>query len=352
MNKNLLRLTLASVLTFALLFAAVPFQQTSAVGNGPNLNDNQTIKKERVKTYEEMSDFLYHVTDRSDRLELEVIGQSVKERDLFLVKFGNNPENPTIVFLTQQHGNEELITEGALNVIKNLSTNSRAVRELADNVNVLFVPRINPDGAEADVNFDISDYTAGGISTRFNANGIDLNRDHNDLTQPETTALHENVLQKYDIDYLIDFHHQGTSPILDDRYVSGSMLYPTNPGVNPETVEGSKQLGSVIYDAVEAKGWGHLAKYPGGTANTIARNGLAYTYDFSTLLFEMRGMTDNSREEAVLGQKSNGYLIQQAVVAMEAAMHAIADGSIEEADTTFWDELPYQQYGPSEEEGE
>ncbi|MBM7094995.1 carboxypeptidase [Bacillus sp. H-16] len=349
MNRNIMKLVFASALTLVLLLASLPFQQAGAVGNGPNINPNQSINKDRVKTYEEMSDFLYHVTDRSDRLELEVIGQSVKERDLFLVKFGNNPDNPTIVFLTQQHGNEEMITEGALHVIKNLSGNSRQVRELEEKVNVLFVPRINPDGAEGDVNFDISDYTAGGTSTRFNANEVDLNRDHNDRTQPETIALHENVLQKYDIDYLIDFHHQGTSPVLDDRYVSGSMLYPTNPGVSEETVIGSKQLGSVIYDAVTAKGWGHLAKYPGGSENTIARNGLAYEYDFSTLLFEMRGMTDNSREEAVLGQKSNGYLIKQAVVSMEAAMEAIADGSIHDADINFWDDLPYQEYRDQEE---
>ncbi|WP_026691171.1 M14 family zinc carboxypeptidase [Alteribacter aurantiacus] len=350
MNRNIMKMACASILTLVLLVSTLPIQ-AGAVGNGPNINPNQTINKDRVKTYEEMSDFLYHVTDRSDRLELEVIGQSVKERDLFLVKFGNNPDNPTIVFLTQQHGNEEMITEGALQVIKNLSGNSRHVRDLEERVNVLFVPRINPDGAEGDVNFDISDYTAGGVSTRFNANEVDLNRDHNDLTQPETIALHENVLQKYDIDYLIDFHHQGTSPTLDGRYVSGSMLYPTNPGVNEDTVIGSKQLGSVIYDAVTSHGWGHLAKYPGGDANTIARNGLAYEYDFSTLLFEMRGMTDNSREEAVLGQKSNGYLIRQAVVSMEAAMEAIADESILEADIDFWDELPFQEYG-GEEEGQ
>ncbi|MED4123316.1 M14 family zinc carboxypeptidase [Halalkalibacterium halodurans] len=326
-------------------------QQAFAVGNGPNYNGNETIKKERVKNYEEMVSFLEHVTSRSDLLELETIGQSVMGRDLFLVTFGTNPDNPTIVFLTQQHGNEEMVTEGALNVIKNLSTNSRQVRELADSVNVLFVPRLNPDGAEADVLFELEDYVGGGLLTRTNANGVDLNRDHTDLTQPETRALHENVLQKYDIDYLIDFHHQGTSQAIDGRYVSGSMLYPTNSSVTPEVVEGSKQLGKVVYDAVEARGFGLIGRYNGGTANTIARNGLASTYGFSTLLFEMRGMTDHSREEAVLGQKSNGYLIKQAEIAMTAAMEAIADGSILEADTSFWDELPLQR-PIGEEEGE
>ncbi|WP_218141982.1 M14 family zinc carboxypeptidase [Salipaludibacillus aurantiacus] len=329
-------------LAMAMLLSVFLPAQTGAVGEGPNYNGNETIKNERLTSYEDMADFLHKMDDRSDLLEVEVFGQSVQGRDLFLTKFGNNPDNPTVLFLTQQHGNEALVTEAALDVIRKLSRNTPQVREWADHVNVMIIPRLNPDGAMGDVNFDISDYVAGGQSTRFNANGVDLNRDHVDRNEPETYALHTNVLQVYDIDYLVDFHHQGTQSAVDDRYVSGSILYPTNPDVNETVVEMSKQLGSVMYDAVEDRGFGHLGKYRGGEATTISRNGLAYEYDIATLLFEMRGMTDHSNPDMVLGQKSNGYLIQQGVISMEAAISAIADRSIEEADITFWDELPFQ----------
>lgn len=338
-----LKKTMTLALSFVLLlsFAILP-AQTGAVGEGPNYNGNETIKNERLASYEDMVDQLERAASRSENIELEVFGQSVQERDLYLVKFGNNPDNPTILFLTQQHGNEALVTEAALNVIRDLSNNKKANRELADEVNVLFVPRLNVDGAEGDVNFDISHYAGGGQSTRFNANEVDLNRDHVDRNEPETYALHTNVLQQYDIDYLVDFHHQGTQSAVDDKYVSGSILYPTNEDVDPQVVEMSKQLGSIMYDAVEDRGFGHLGKYNGGSATTISRNGLAYEYDIATLLFEMRGMTDHERESAILGQKSNGYLIQQGVVSMNAAIEAIADSSINSADISFWDTLPVQ----------
>ncbi|NJP38614.1 M14 family zinc carboxypeptidase [Alkalicoccus luteus] len=345
MKKTLV--TLLAVLMF--LSMALP---AGAVGKGPNYNGNETINDSRLTSNEDLMAQVERAAERSDFMELEIIGQSVKGRDLPLLKFGTNPDNPTILFLTQQHGNEVLITEGALQVIRSLSNNRRQNAELAENVNVFFVPRINPDGAIGDVDFDTSDYVAGGLATRTNANNVDLNRDHNELTQPENIALHENVLQAYDIDYLVDFHHQGARSAIDGELVSGSILHPTNEGVDPAVAEMSKQLGSVMYDSVEDRGWGLLAKYPGGDANTIARNGLAFDYDIATLLFEMRGMIDNVNESAVLGQKSNGYLIQQAVVSMEAAIEAIADRSIEDADTSFWDTLETQSFLPQEEEGE
>ena len=225
----------------------------------------------------------------SDLLSLEVYGQSVKGRDLYLAKFGNNDENPTVLYLTQQHGNEALTTEGALQFIKHLTSNSQEVKEMLENVNILVAPRLNVDGAEGDVDFSLDDYVAG-THTRYNANEVDLNRDHVDRNQPETKSLHENVLQKYRPDYMIDLHHQGAETTLGDtdELVSGSILYPTNEDVDPEVVEKSKQLGAVLYNTVESRGFGTLSKYIGGSAPTISRNGLAVEYGIATLLFEMR----------------------------------------------------------------
>ncbi|KGX91348.1 peptidase M14 carboxypeptidase A [Pontibacillus halophilus JSM 076056 = DSM 19796] len=323
---------------------AAPIQDAHAA-NGPNYQGNETIKNERLHSYEEMVNFLEQVEQRSQHMELEVYGQSVKERDLYLAKFIQDESNPTILFLTQQHGNETLTTEAALNVIKKLSSNGKPVREILDNVNVLIAPRLNVDGAEGDVNFSLEDYVSG-THTRYNANGVDLNRDHIDREQPETKALHENILQVYKPDYMIDLHHQGTQVTLgeDGPLVSGSILYPTNDQVPEDVLQGSKQLGSVLYGAIEAKGYGILSKYPGGTANTISRNGLANEYGISTLLFEMRGMADHYREDYVLGQKSNGKLIQQGVTGMMAVLESIADDSIYEADVSFWDDLTESYY--------
>ncbi len=108
----------------------------------------------------------------------------------------------------------------------------------------------------------------------------------------------------------------------------------------------SRWLGAIVHGAVESYGWGLLGRYVGGDATTIARNGLAVDYDISTLLFEMRGMSDHNWEGAVLGQKSNGYLIKQTVVTLEATARAIADGSIETVDISIWDTLTPQRSLP------
>ncbi|GIO19609.1 hypothetical protein J18TS1_27090 [Oceanobacillus oncorhynchi subsp. incaldanensis] len=339
-SKKLLMFSLAGA--FVVGGSTLTSPAVHAVGNGPNYNGNETVNTSILTTYDEMVDYLKKQDSKQSQMELEVIGQSMKGRDLYLVKYISNPENPTILFLTQQHGNEQLTTEGTLEFIKHLGTGK--TKGVLDNVNVLIVPMLNPDGAMGDVDFDLDDYIASGDRhlTRYNAAGEDLNRDHVNKIFPETQALHNNVLSAYDIDYMIDLHHQGANSERDGKLVSGSILYPTTENADPEVVHKSKQLGAVVFDKIDSTGWGHLGKYNGGSAETISRNGISVEYGISTLLFEMRGMSDHSNESAILGQKSNGYLIKQTVNTLDAAVRAISDGSINNKDVSFWDTLPTQ----------
>ncbi|HWL24210.1 MAG TPA: M14 family zinc carboxypeptidase [Ureibacillus sp.] len=341
MKKKVFALSLTGLLA---LGAVTPASLTAyAVGEGPNYGGNESIQTSILHTYDSMVDYLKKQDAKQDAMQLEVIGQTVKGRDIYLAKYITDPSNPTILFLTQQHGNEQLTTEGALEFIKHLGTGK--TKGVLDNVNVLIIPMLNADGAMGDVNFSLDDYKADGGRhlTRYNAVGVDLNRDHVDKIQPETRALHENVFQKYHIDYMIDLHHQGTQSRRDGELVSGSILYPTNSNVKPEVLEKSKKLGAVVFNAVDSTGWGHLGKYNGGDGENIGRNGAAVQYDISTLLFEMRGMSDHEGEWAIIGQKSNGYLIKQTITTLDAAVRAIADGSIETVDASFWDTLATQR---------
>lgn len=352
LKKKVLSVSLSSLMALGAVTAvSMPAQ---AVGNGPGAG-NGSIQTSILHTYDSLVDYLKTQDAKQQAMELEVIGQTVKGRDIYMAKYISNPANPTILFLTQQHGNEQLTTEGALEFIKHLGTGK--TKGVLDHVNVLIIPMLNADGAMGDVNFSLDNYLADGDRhlTRYNANYIDLNREHDKAPsqmEPEARALHENVLQKYKIDYLIDLHHQGTLSETEGQLVSGSILYPTSPSVKPEVLEGSKKLGSVVYNAIQPTGWGHLGKYSGGSTNNIGRNGIAAYYDVSTLLFEMRGMSDHYIESYAIGQKSNGYLIKQTITTLDAAVRAIADGSIESADTSFWDTLPTQKNRQSEESDE
>jgi murein tripeptide amidase MpaA len=348
------RKTLATFRTLAagalaLAVVAGPAPLAQAVGEGPNYDGNGQITTSKLATYDQMVSFLKDQDARQSAMELEVIGQTVKGRDIHLVKYISDPAKPTILYLTQQHGNEQLTTEGALEFVKHLGTGKSEA--ILDGVNILIVPMLNADGAMGDVNFPLDDYLAKGDRnmTRYNAEEVDLNRDHVDKVQPETQALHNNVMRKYTVDYMIDLHHQGTRSERDGKLVSGSILYPTTPNADPAVVEKSKQLGAVDFNNVDSTGWGHLGKYVGGSAETISRNGIAVEYGIATLLFEMRGMSDHYADGVALGLRSNGYLIQQTVTTLTATAAAIADGSIADADTSFWDSLATQTSRPGEE---
>lgn len=352
LKKKVLSVSLSGLMALGAVTAVG--MPAGAVGNGPSTG-NGSIQTSILHTYDSLVDYLKTQDAKQEAMELEVIGQTVKGRDIYMAKYISNPENPTILFLTQQHGNEQLTTEGALEFIKHLGTGKTS--GVLDNVNILVIPMLNADGAMGDVNFSLDDYLADGDRhlTRYNANYVDLNREHDKETsemEPEARALHENVFAKYNIDYMIDLHHQGTLSETEGKLVSGSILYPTNPNVDPEVLEGSKKLGSVVFNALHHTGWGHIGKYVGGSGENIGRNGAAVRYDISTLLFEMRGMSDHYYEPYALGQKSNGYLIKQTITTLDATVRAIADGSIETADTSFWDTLPEQKNRTGEEADE
>ncbi|KON88287.1 carboxypeptidase [Sporosarcina globispora] len=352
LKKKVLSVSLSGLMALGAVTAVG--MPAGAVGNGPSTG-NGSIQTSILHTYDSLIDYLKTQDAKQEAMQLEVIGQTVKGRDIYMAKYISNPENPTVLFLTQQHGNEQLTTEGALEFIKHLGTGKTS--GVLKNVNILVIPMLNADGAMGDVNFSLDDYLADGDRhlTRYNANRVDLNREHDKETskmEPEARALHENVFKKYNIDYMIDLHHQGTLSETEGKLVSGSILYPTNSNVKPEVLEKSKKLGSVVFNSLHHTGWGHIGKYVGGTGENIGRNGAAVRYDISTLLFEMRGMSDHNYEPYALGQKSNGYLIKQTITTLDATVKAIADGSINSADISFWDTLPEQTTRQNEEDDE
>ncbi len=80
---------------------------------------------------------------------------------------------PTVMLIGQQHGDEPAGAEALLVVAKDLAHGSLA--PLLDKINVLVVPRANPDGSVS--------------GRRTTSNGLDMNRDHLLLQTPEAQAL-------------------------------------------------------------------------------------------------------------------------------------------------------------------
>ncbi|MHB1199840.1 MAG: M14 family metallopeptidase [Polaromonas sp.] len=80
---------------------------------------------------------------------------------------------PTVLLVGQQHGDEPAGSEALLVIARELAQG--LLQPLLEQVNVVIVPRANPDGAAS--------------NQRATANGLDMNRDHLLLNTPEAQAL-------------------------------------------------------------------------------------------------------------------------------------------------------------------
>ena len=140
----------------------------------------------------EVFSFLDALARRSDRVSLETVGRSQQGRAMVLAVLtgqrGFDARLPTVLLLAQQHGNEPAGGEAALVLVQTLANEKSA---LLDRVNVVVMPRANPDAAER--------------FGRDTASGIDVNRDHLLLRTPEAVAITASV-QRYAPQVVLDLH--------------------------------------------------------------------------------------------------------------------------------------------------
>lgn len=96
---------------------------------------------------------------------------------------------PTVLLIGQQHGDEPAGSEALLVIAREAAEG--LLEPLLSRINIIVVPRANPDGAAA--------------GTRVTANGIDMNRDHLLLRTPEAQAL-AHVIRDYRPAVVVDDH--------------------------------------------------------------------------------------------------------------------------------------------------
>ena len=150
---------------------------------------------------DELIAFIDGLARRSRDMRVRVVGRSQEDRAIPLLIFsrpggaggGELLKNgkPTVLIIGQQHGNEPAGGEAALALADELSA---AGTQRLERVNVLIVPRANPDGAHHFV--------------RGLANGADVNRDHLLESTPEGRAL-GRVFAEYQPDVVLDCHEFG-----------------------------------------------------------------------------------------------------------------------------------------------
>ena len=125
--------------------------------------------------------------------QVRIIGKSVLEKPIYLYQIG---KGETRIFLwSQMHGNESTTTKALFDFINLLNSGSELADKLLDTFTFCCIPMLNPDGAT--------------LYTRENANKVDLNRDSQDLTQPESKLLRE-TFESFKPHYCYNLHDQRT----------------------------------------------------------------------------------------------------------------------------------------------
>ncbi|MBS7253858.1 M14 family metallopeptidase [Flavobacterium branchiicola] len=140
---------------------------------------------------------LDHIQPILDRLntnnQVQIIGKSVLGEPIYSYEIGTGKTR--IYLWSQMHGNESTTTKALFDFINVLNGKSEIAEKMLSTFTFLCIPILNPDGAR--------------LYTRENANKVDLNRDSQNLTQPESNVL-RNVFEKLKPDYCFNLHDQRT----------------------------------------------------------------------------------------------------------------------------------------------
>jgi hypothetical protein len=127
--------------------------------------------------------------------KLETIGTSINGKLVQVLKISDNAavdeDEPEVFYTSTMHGDETggfiLMLRLADSLLKGYSTSSR-IKDMVDNLQIWINPLANPDGA-----YRVGDVISGSTSVRYNANGIDLNRNFPDPYEPFQVYQKETI---------------------------------------------------------------------------------------------------------------------------------------------------------------
>ncbi|MCG8466995.1 MAG: hypothetical protein MJB57_02120 [Gemmatimonadetes bacterium] len=156
--------------------------------------------------FEPLMAFWYELDEMSEIVSMQPLTETLLGRAFSLVTIADPPvtnaedairSGKTIVLLAPSvHGGEVSPKEAVQLVAKDLVGGD--LRPLLDDVIVLAIPLINPDGGE--------------VRRRTNEAGFDMNRDYVKLESQEIQALVTQVMNEWTPDIHVDGHHGGSPP--------------------------------------------------------------------------------------------------------------------------------------------
>jgi hypothetical protein len=189
-------------LALAVAVGAVPFQAQQL----PQTWQEQQNFRSGPTPFEPLMAFWYDLAAMSPIVQMRPLTRTLLDREFQLLTIADPPiTNPqdalrsgkTIVLLAPSvHGGEVSPKESVQLIAKELVAGD--LRPLLNDVIVLAIPLVNPDGGE--------------VRRRTNEAGYDMNRDYLKLESQEIHALVTQVMNEWTPDIHVDGHHGGSPP--------------------------------------------------------------------------------------------------------------------------------------------
>ncbi|SKB33678.1 Zinc carboxypeptidase [Salegentibacter holothuriorum] len=282
--------------------------------------DYNSIKiKELFGRYVRLIDIENLLDNFGEEFSLKEIGASVLGKPIHSIQFGNGPIK--IMAWSQMHGNESTTTKAVFDLINYISKYSKEplVQSILSNCSICIIPMLNPDGAEA--------------YTRINANKIDLNRDAQNLSQPESRVL-KQIFENIKPDFCLNLHDQRTifSAGNTPNPAVLSFLTPSmdkDRQIFPSRIKSMQLIAKIVQD-LSGLLPDRIGRYDDGF-NINCTGDTFQSTQTPTILFEAGHFPqDYEREE------TRKYVF----LALISVLKAISEGNFEEIDHNKYQEIP------------
>jgi hypothetical protein len=218
------------------------------------------------------------------------VGLSIEERKIFKIQWGTGDFK--VFIWSQMHGNETTGTKAMFDILHFFSKeeNHNLVKLLKDNLTILFIPMLNPDGSEK--------------FKRRNAVNIDLNRDSIRLQSPEIKILYHEI-QYSNPHVLFNLHDQSSVYNIGDKFFNPAILSFLSPSTEEDkkiTKERKKSMGLISFIEKKMKNIlpniGSIGRYsdklyPMATGDNLQKKG------YPCILFEAGNYPKDPKKEMI-----------------------------------------------------
>jgi hypothetical protein len=252
------------------------------------------------------------------RLKVEKFDESNEGRPIYLATLGTGPRR--VLLWSQMHGDEPTHTAVMLDLFSYLlqTPAKPGAAEILSGCTLLLIPMLNPDGAEAVI--------------RYNAQGIDINRDWRRLATPEGRAL-LRAAKTLKPQFGFNLHNQNARTTVGHppRLAAVSVLAPAPDSTRKETPSwrAAKQMCASFIDAVQPYALGMISRYDDTHEPRAFGDGIQ-SLGVSTMLVEAGGWHEDD-PEPIVRLHFHGML---------NTLHAIATDKYQSADHQAYDDLP------------